>query len=71
MTAPTPTETDFVDPALTFEGYASLKNHGGHPIKAVQAAYNAAVRKVTEAGRAPVLIRVLVHVAPRAPEGAQ
>ncbi|MDR6455512.1 hypothetical protein [Variovorax paradoxus] len=66
MTGTNNTEVDIVDTTLAIEGYASLKNHGGNPVKAVQAAYNTAAKRVTASGRLPVMVRVIVHVAPQA-----
>lgn len=53
-----------VDPGVTFEGHATLNQHGGNPVAAAQAAYNRAARNVGSAGRKPVMVRVIVHVAP-------
>jgi hypothetical protein len=53
-----------VDPSVAYEGYATISLHGGNPVRAVQAAYNGAVKRVTDSGRKPIMIRVLVHVAP-------
>lgn len=58
-------QNDTVDPGVAYEGFASLRNHDGHPVKAVQHAYNQAVKRVTEARREAVMIRVIVHVAPQ------
>lgn len=44
--------TTFVTPEVT-------------PLKAVQAAYNHAAKAVMEAGRTPVMIEVIVRVAPQ------
>lgn len=57
---------DLVDPSISFEGFASLKNHDGNPVKAVQYAYNQAVRRVVDAGRQASMVRVIVHVIPQA-----
>jgi len=66
MTGTNKPEVDIVDTALAIEGFASLKNHDGNPVKAVQAAYNSAAKGVAATGRTPVMIRVIVHVAPQA-----
>jgi hypothetical protein len=58
-------EPDHVDPSVAYEGFASLKNHDGNPVKAVQAAYNNAVKSVLASGRKPVMLRVIVHVEPQ------
>lgn len=54
-----------VDPVLAYEGYAHLRDYADNPIRAVQAAYNKAATATAAAGLTPVLIRVLVHVAPQ------
>lgn len=65
MTGTQKTEVDHVDASVAYEGYASLKNHDGNPVRAVQSAYNRAVQNVVGAGREPVMVRVIVHVAPK------
>jgi len=65
MTGTNKPEVDIVDTTLAMEGFASLQTHGGNPVKAVQAAYNSAAQRVTASGRTPVMIRVIVHVAPQ------
>lgn len=65
MTGTNKPEVDIVDTTLAIEGFASLKNHSGNPVKAVQAAYNSAASRVAVSGRTPVMIRVIVHVAPQ------
>lgn len=58
-------EPDHVDPSVAYEGFASLKNFAGNPIKAAQHAYNTAAFRVQAADREPVMIRVIVHVKPQ------
>ena len=59
------TDNKTVDSSLAYEGFAFLANHNGNPIQSVQYAYNQAAKRVAESGRTPVLIQVLVRVAPQ------
>lgn len=56
--------TVIVDRHVEFHGTAFVTTEVT-PLKAVQAAYNHAAKAVTEAGRTPVMIEVIVRVAPQ------
>lgn len=60
------TTTEVVDPRATITGFAMVATHDGNPLKAVQAAYNSAAARAAGANRKPVMISVIVHVAPEA-----
>jgi hypothetical protein len=54
-----------VDPGVAFEGFASFKNYD-NPAEAVKAAFMKAAHGVNASQRDAVMVRVIVHVAPKA-----
>lgn len=55
--------TVIVDREVEFHGHRFVDS-AVSPLKAVQAAYNHAITNVTNAGRTPVQVEVVVRVAP-------